>query len=216
MEKINQIYVEDIDLVSEKIFNIINFIKKQPMISDGFMQKENLLIQIDSLKNQKIYNKSHFDILNDIHTKFESIIKNFNNIQIPNGFSLKHSGYFLEFTIKPRRYQADNSEPLDIAHRDFGMPGLIGSNNFNYVKDIEWIEGFNGVNINNDRYKLTFFLNDDFCGGETTFPIKNLDISPKINKLLIHPCSRDYIYGVRPVVNGARFAIVAHYQLAKI
>lgn len=216
MQKIDQIQVYDIALASEKIFNIMNFVKKQPMISDAFMQKENLLIQIDSLKNQKIYNKSHFSILNDIHLEFETAISFFDNAKIPNGFSLKHSGYFLEFTIKPRKYKADNSEPLEAAHRDFGIPGLTGSSNFNYKKDIEWIEGFDGQNICNDRYKITFFLNDDFSAGETTFPIKNLDISPKINKLLIHPCSRDYIYGVRPVVNGARFAIVAHYQLAKI
>jgi hypothetical protein len=216
MQKIDQIQVYDIGIAAENIFNIMDFVKKQPMVSDAFMQKENLLIQIDSLKNQKIYNKSHFSILNNIHLEFEAAIQVFDHTKVPNGFSLKHSGYFLEFTMKPRKYKADNSEPLDIAHREFGIPGLIGSSNFNYKKDIEWIDGFDGENIRNDRYKATFFLNDDFCAGETTFPTKNLDISPKINKLLIHPCSRDYIYGVRPVVNGARFAIVAYYQLAKL
>jgi len=216
MQKIDQIYVNDVDIASQAIFNINDFIRKQPMISDGFMQKENLFIQIDSLRNQKIYDKSNFKILNDIHLEFENAIKNIENIQIPNGFSLKHSGYFLEFTIKPREYKADNSQPLNIKDRDFGVPESIGNKNFNFKKNIEWVEGFNGIKISNDRYKLTFFINDDFSGGETTFPIKNLDVSPKINRLLIHPCSRDYVYGVRPVINGARFAIVAYYQLSKI
>lgn len=216
MQKIDQIYINDVNITSQAIFNINEFIRKQPMISDSFMQKENLLIQIDSLRNQKIYNKSNFKILNDIHLEFENAIKNIENIQIPNGFSLKHSGYFLEFTIKPREYKADNSQPLDIKDRDFGVPESIGNKNFNCKKNIEWVEGFDGINISNNRYKLTFFINDDFSGGETTFPIKNLDVSPKINRLLIHPCSRDYVYGVRPVINGARFAIVAYYQLSKI
>jgi hypothetical protein len=216
MQKIDQIYINDVDIASQAIFNINEFIRKQPMISDGFMQKENLFIQIDSLRNQKIYDKSNFKILNDIHAEFEVAIKNIENTQIPNGFSLKHSGYFLEFTIKPREYKADNSQPLNMKDRDFGVPGSIGNKNFNYKKDVEWIESFDGINICNNRYKLTFFINDDFSGGETTFPTKNLDVSPKINRLLIHPCSRDYINAVRPVINGARFAIVAYYQLSKI
>jgi len=59
-----------------------------------------------------------------------------------------------------------------------------------------------------DRYVTVLcYLNDDFEGGQTTFPyLDNLSIQPESGKAVIFPST--YIHRAEPVLSGEKFAIV--------
>ena len=52
------------------------------------------------------------------------------------------------------------------------------------------------------------YLNDNFEGGEFSFPDLNIRVSPKPGLLLCFPSSHLYRHGVLPVTRGERLAIV--------
>lgn len=55
---------------------------------------------------------------------------------------------------------------------------------------------------------LTYYLDDDYEGGEIEFLNFNLKIKSKKNQLLIFPSSSLYLHKVNPVISGLRHVIV--------
>ena len=105
-------------------------------------------------------------------------------------------------------YHADGEDPLKLEDRGLGKPNSNDHSNYNPPKFNEWILNKTAIRI----YTTIIYLNEDFEGGETTFPLKNIDIKPKKCKLIGFPCNRDYVHGVRPIINGTRMAIASWYQ----
>jgi len=58
---------------------------------------------------------------------------------------------------------------------------------------------------------LSFFLNDDFTGGELVFPEFDLSIKPVAGQMVIFPSNHPYIHRVNPVETGIRYAAVRWY-----
>jgi hypothetical protein len=58
---------------------------------------------------------------------------------------------------------------------------------------------------------LSFFLNDDFTGGELVFPEFGLTIKPVAGEMIVFPSNHPYIHRVNPVEIGIRYAAVRWY-----
>lgn len=215
MPTVNQLFVTAHDgrLPLDRIHIVSDFINEQPLVAEVFKNKENLFLDINFLKSQKRLNKKFVNVLEELDDWARMLLADFNNIKIPNQYKFKTSSIVLEVLNNPIAYKADSCEPLNEKDKSLGVPDSIGNDNFK-SKDFEWIENFDNNYITNNIYKTTLFLNEDLKGGETTFPNQQIDIEPKTGKFLFHPCSRDYIYGVRPI-DGVRFSLASFYQIVK-
>lgn len=61
---------------------------------------------------------------------------------------------------------------------------------------------------------LVCFLNDDFQGGELTFPDFDLTLRPQAGTLVCFPSDHNYIHGVQPVSSGDRYTLVTWMRVA--
>lgn len=58
------------------------------------------------------------------------------------------------------------------------------------------------------RISMTYYLNDDYEGGEVEFSRFNLKFKANKNQLLIFPSNFIYSHQVHPVISGLRYVIV--------
>jgi Rps23 Pro-64 3,4-dihydroxylase Tpa1-like proline 4-hydroxylase len=58
---------------------------------------------------------------------------------------------------------------------------------------------------------LSWFLNDDFTGGELVFPKFDLTITPVAGQMILFPSNYPYSHSVNPVKTGIRYAAVRWY-----
>jgi|GEM_PF-506242 len=58
------------------------------------------------------------------------------------------------------------------------------------------------------RISLSYYLNDDYEGGEILFPRFNVSIKPEANQLVIFPSNFVFNHTVMPVTSGTRYAVV--------
>jgi predicted 2-oxoglutarate/Fe(II)-dependent dioxygenase YbiX len=59
------------------------------------------------------------------------------------------------------------------------------------------------------RISTTFYLNENYEGGEIIFPRFNVKYKPKKNELLVFPSTFVYNHSVSPVLEGERYAVVS-------
>jgi len=59
---------------------------------------------------------------------------------------------------------------------------------------------------------MSFYLNDDYEGGEIEFGRFNLKIKPKANQMILFPSNYIYNHTVHPVKTGTRYAVVAWWD----
>lgn len=59
---------------------------------------------------------------------------------------------------------------------------------------------------------MSFFLNDNYEGGEIEFPRFNLKIKPKANEIIFFPSNYVYNHIVHSVVSGTRYSIVGWWE----
>jgi len=60
---------------------------------------------------------------------------------------------------------------------------------------------------------VLIYLNDDYEGGEISFPSQNLFIKPKPGDVLIFPSNRMFKHEVLPILSGERFAVMQTWNL---
>ena len=58
------------------------------------------------------------------------------------------------------------------------------------------------------RISLSYYINNDYEGGEIEFPRFNLKIKPKANQLIIFPSNYVYNHLVHAVTSGFRYVVV--------
>ena len=59
------------------------------------------------------------------------------------------------------------------------------------------------------RMSCVLYLNDNYTGGETTFPTFDISYKPNKNELLCFPSGYIYNHSVVPVIEGTRYAVVS-------
>ena len=62
------------------------------------------------------------------------------------------------------------------------------------------------------KYSLLVYINDDYEGGEISFPFLNITIKPKANQLLIFPSAYLFVHSISEVKKSRRLAIVGFAQ----
>lgn len=200
----NQHQVEDI-ITNDRLFYridavpIIDFINTQPLITEVFRFKKDLNLDLNFLIKTKKVSKDFKKSLDKLNTIAEgmALYKEIRN--------LKPHALFFQAQVNAKPYSYEKKD-VYIFGETFGTPGEYGHDSF--------------IEKNTDKkqdnlYKLVLFINDDFTGGETTFPKKNIDIKPEGLKVLFHPSNKDYIYGIRPIRNGVRMTINCYYESLK-
>jgi hypothetical protein len=59
---------------------------------------------------------------------------------------------------------------------------------------------------------MSFYLNDDYEGGEIEFSRFDLKIKPKANQAIFFPSNYVYNHTVHPVTSGTRYAVVGWWE----
>lgn len=96
----------------------------------------------------------------------------------------------------------------------------------NYILNLDrvtikaWNEGqsmgphFDGQDGNKDlAFSLVAYVNDDYEGGEISFPNHNITIKPKAGSLIMFPSQEPYIHEVKPIKSGTRYMSPAHVYI---
>lgn len=109
-------------------------------------------------------------------------------------------------------YHADSERPFCQADRNLGEPKDRGHEGFKNPSKNEWQPNHTPNRI----YTSLIYLTDGFEGGETTLPLRNLDVKPKKRRLFGFPCTRDYVHGVRKNTGGLRVAFTAWYKISEV
>jgi hypothetical protein len=100
----------------------------------------------------------------------------------------------------------------------------LDKNNYNLNLDQvtikAWNEGqsmgphFDGQDGNKDlAFSLVTYINDDYEGGEISFPNHNITIKPKAGSLIMFPSQQPYIHEVKPITSGTRYMSPAHVYI---
>ena len=83
-----------------------------------------------------------------------------------------------------------------------------------------WNEGqsmgphFDGQDGNKDlAFSLVAYVNDDYEGGEISFPNHNITIKPKAGSVIMFPSQEPYIHEVKPITSGTRYMSPAHVYI---
>jgi hypothetical protein len=73
---------------------------------------------------------------------------------------------------------------------------------------------FDGQDGNKDlAFSLVTYINDDYEGGEISFPNHNVTIKPKAGSLIMFPSQEPYIHEVKPITSGTRYMSPAHVYI---
>ena len=59
------------------------------------------------------------------------------------------------------------------------------------------------------RMSWVYYINDDYTGGEISFPRFNLTYKPAANEFIVFPSNYVYNHSVLPVIEGPRYAVVS-------
>lgn len=59
-----------------------------------------------------------------------------------------------------------------------------------------------------------YYINDDYVGGEISFPDLNIYIKPKPNSLIFFPGNENYLHEVHTIVAGNRYSSSMWFQFA--
>jgi len=59
------------------------------------------------------------------------------------------------------------------------------------------------------RISTVYYMNDDYDGGEITFPRFEVSIKPKANQMIVFPSTYVYNHSVNEVTSGTRYAVVS-------
>jgi hypothetical protein len=59
------------------------------------------------------------------------------------------------------------------------------------------------------RISTTYYINDNYLGGEILFPRFDIAFKPKANQMIVFPSTYVYNHSVLPVIEGERYAVVS-------
>ena len=73
---------------------------------------------------------------------------------------------------------------------------------------------FDGQDGNKDlAFSLVTYINDDYEGGEISFPNHNVAVKPKAGSLIMFPSQQPFIHEVKPIISGTRYMSPAHVYI---
>jgi hypothetical protein len=64
-----------------------------------------------------------------------------------------------------------------------------------------------------EQISAVIYLNDDYEGGQISFPTHDIEISPETGDLIIFPGNLNYAHEVKPVISGNRYTVPIWAQI---
>lgn len=81
-----------------------------------------------------------------------------------------------------------------------------------YGKDNYFVNHYDDAKQYPRTMSMSFYLNDDYEGGEIEFSRFDLQIKPKANQAIFFPSNYVYNHTVHPVTSGTRYAVVGWWE----
>ena len=127
------------------------------------------------------------------------ILDQFTNFKESFGSSL--SNIFLTgFSVAESDYKAEHNLDTDW-HESYTI--LKYGHGQKFVNHIDDHKDFHR------RVSMVYYINDNYTGGEITFPRFGITYKPAADELLMFPSTYVYNHSVLPVVEGTRYAVVS-------
>ena len=184
---------------------------------DNFITEEERLQLLEELNNGLdtskitddefyIWDNLEVDELENLNPIFKKILdRQYKLIEIEEGLTDLKLDYF-GFATQTRAfpYHADSVWPKEEKDRFLGWPGRDG---YTFYQG-EWISNY----VERRIYTTVLYLNDNFEGGETHFPIQDVTIEPESKKIVGFYCDKEYVHGVFPTTEGSRKAFIVWFN----
>jgi hypothetical protein len=184
---------------------------------DNFITEEERLQLLEELSNGLdtskitedefyIWDNLEVDELENLNPIFKKILdRQYKLIEIEEGLTDLKLDYF-GFATQTRAfpYHADSVWPKEEKDRFLGWPGRDG---YTFYQG-EWISNY----VERRIYTTVLYLNDNFEGGETHFPIQDVTIEPESKKIVGFYCDKEYVHGVFPTTEGSRKAFIVWFN----
>ena len=124
-------------------------------------------------------------------------------IMLPHHESTE-DGVLAEFT---REFHKHMKPCLDqyMAHYYAKIEKFEGPQLLRYGKEQKFHDHIDDHPFFTRRISLTFYLNDDYKGGELHFPKQNIAFKPKARAAYFFPGDRNFIHGVTEIKSGMRY-----------
>ncbi len=85
-----------------------------------------------------------------------------------------------------------------------------------HTDDMKEFLGDTETNVNRHReFGSIIYLNDNFTGGETYYPLNNFSVKPQTGKFIVHPGDSDHLHGVSEVKDNIRYTIASFWTTSK-
>lgn len=81
-----------------------------------------------------------------------------------------------------------------------------------YGKDNHFVKHYDDSKQYPRTVSMSYYLNDNYEGGEIEFPNFNLKIKPVADQMIMFPSNYVYTHTVHPVISGTRYAIVGWWN----
>jgi hypothetical protein len=81
-----------------------------------------------------------------------------------------------------------------------------------YGKDNHFVKHYDDSKQYPRTLSMSYYLNEDYEGGEIEFVNFNLKIKPVADQMIMFPSNYVYTHTVHPVVSGTRYAIVGWWE----
>lgn len=97
-------------------------------------------------------------------------------------------------------------------HAAFHWPDNEGWQLLKYGVGHHFVGHYDDSKVYPRTISTSYYLNDDYEGGEIEFPRFGLKIKPKANQMIMFPANYVYNHTVHPVTSGLRYAVVAWWN----
>jgi len=81
-----------------------------------------------------------------------------------------------------------------------------------YGEDGHFVNHFDDSTMYPRTVSMSFYLNNDYQGGEIEFNKFGLKIKPQANQMIMFPSNYVYTHTIHPVLSGTRYAIVSWWN----
>lgn len=179
-------------------------------IADGIMSFDNVFVESEDYvkrildqniqwKKAKIY-KDGQSLQNNLEVRDTDIIL----LPSDKDFSLDVlSELSKDFSDSIKPYIEHYVSKYNLSVRSYENPQLL-----RYGKGQKFDEHSDRIRFFPRTISLTYYINDEYEGGEIEFVNFNLKVKSKKNQLLIFPSSDLYMHKVNEVTDGLRYVIV--------
>jgi len=179
---------------SENLYNDI----EEGLVSAGLSWNEARVksgVDEDSMKNTKIRDTQTIGVkylggiaTSESHTFADSFFTNLNNIFFEH-FDPLEKDYQNYFGIVPEW------------HDSYGI--------LKYGKGQHFLNHIDDHPSYHRRISTVYYLNDNYTGGEISFPRFDIIFKPKANQMIVFPSTYVYNHSVSEVIEGTRYAVVS-------